>query len=748
MTIAALPPYPSSRARASLSPSQLASLHQKICHGLQDTLALPPNKRDNPATATFISSYVRDVAQSTLQSLIWDASDLSKSSKTLEIRAIHSRVLLLAERLAPSGLLDLQTLFDLTIAYSTHPTRLRSLFASAFNSNSGLSQALETSALPAFTAVLQPTFSSGLYGLRKSSHCLLCLFRALPPSALTTFAHSKLFLLAFATAYDAGLASIAQSYGGLRLDISTSASSATPTRVLDEWERLFLETKVALIDAFHLLFKSLLSELSQAQGPALPSASEQIFDNFFSILEIPSPPSNANAPPTSFLNQPLLVDYQHAYDLSHLLERTLNKAAADDARLEFITMSLRSFDASSDSNHDPGALRLLLGSGLPPGIDSRGRRPVSSSDTRSITRSAPSPVAGPSSSADKDDVDLKVSEVLSILPDHSPAYIRGLLLQPEFNTVERVVQALLEGTAPSPSEVEREPGVGRTKEADVFKYTKERRNVFDDEVMDLSKVRVGKKSEDADTVLRDRAEIELMKADILRRAEELSDSEEEEEEVDAYYGGNAPSAKGKGLTVAFDEELDDIDAVKVGGDGEESGEDDDEDQEGEGSGSRPGKVNPETVLELAYITNPAVFEKDAATKRGKERATLRAKTGWSDEQIQGWKSMLDRNPKLKEKVLQKHEFSGNKPLSAPPSAGPSRSQTPDGSQPARGRGGGGRGGGRGRGRGGSGSGGGGGGGQGSEQRERAWKDKNKARRGNHNRKRGHDQKMNRAGGPS
>jgi activating signal cointegrator complex subunit 2 len=122
-------------------------------------------------------------------------------------------------------------------------------------------------------------------------------------------------------------------------------------------------------------------------------------------------------------------------------------------------------------------------------------------------------------------------------------------------------------------------------------------------------------------------------------------------------------------------------------------------------------------------------------------------------------------PKLKEKVLARHEFSGNRPLAGLSSSRPSahssrsRSRTPD-PQPARGRGEGGRGRrgqtrdhgpGRGRGR----SRGRGRGEttgpetrDGGDARSRASKDKNKARQANHDRKRGHDKKMAKAGGPS
>ena len=99
-----------------------------------------------------------------------------------------------------------------------------------------------------------------------------------------------------------------------------------------------------------------------------------------------------------------------------------------------------------------------------------------------------------------------------------------------------------------------------------------------------------------------------MKADILRRAEAISDSDEEEEE---------------GRAVAFEEELDDAPAgaqVKVTGDGEESGESD-------GEGDAEEKQPPETVLELAFLRDVKLFERDAQTRRSQGRIDLRSQTG-------------------------------------------------------------------------------------------------------------------------
>jgi activating signal cointegrator complex subunit 2 len=133
-------------------------------------------------------------------------------------------------------------------------------------------------------------------------------------------------------------------------------------------------------------------------------------------------------------------------------------------------------------------------------------------------------------------------------------------------------------------------------------------------------------SDDAMTVLRDRSFIEQMKVDILRRVEEPSDSDGEEINV---FGGVASDRhskdKGKVREVAFNDELDEVSSVCIAGDGEESSEDDEDEEESE--------MDLQTILELAYIANPKVFERDAATRRSKERAVLRAQTGASKEKM-------------------------------------------------------------------------------------------------------------------
>ena len=116
--------------------------------------------------------------------------------------------------------------------------------------------------------------------------------------------------------------------------------------------------------------------------------------------------------------------------------------------------------------------------------------------------------------------------------------------------------------------------------------------------MSLVRFHLPSLSEDASSILQDKSEIKRMKADILRRVEELSDEDGESDAED------------------YDE--DDAVRVKIGGDGEESDEE---------AGERPDTRDVETILELAYIADPKQFDRDAQTRRSQTRAKLRTQTG-------------------------------------------------------------------------------------------------------------------------
>jgi len=142
-----------------------------------------------------------------------------------------------------------------------------------------------------------------------------------------------------------------------------------------------------------------------------------------------------------------------------------------------------------------------------------------------------------------------------------------------------------------------------------------------------------------------------MKADILRRAEAILEQEDED--------GVSPDQPNERVVFSPEDELEEPGAhkIKVIGDGGENDESDSEELDDEDE-SQP---TPETILELAWLRDIKLFDRDAATRRSESRMQLRKDTGelsnpsrhqihlkiifqgWVDEQIEGWKVMLDRN---------------------------------------------------------------------------------------------------------
>ncbi|KAF9234263.1 hypothetical protein BU15DRAFT_79219 [Melanogaster broomeanus] len=700
-TLPPLPIYPSTHARKGLSASQLAQFHLNVSNALAQVITLPQTKRDTPATRAFVSSYASDAAHQALEALIWEDAQSAKNDDRLA-----QRVLLLAEKLASAAPgLELRTLLDLCVAFPSKTSRLKAICTAALRTTSNLPSRFTSEVVPAFTALLSPSQSSGLYGLRKTARCLTSFLRPSPPELVRTFAHTKDFIVALARAYDEGLNAISRSYGGIHTDIVAN-------RKLDDWERVWLETKVDLVDAFHIIMTTMVKDISAASGTQLAVEADRGFGVVFVLLDITpqygqmQSANTGTASAAPFLNRSLVADYQHAYDLNRTLSSALRHAAREDARVDVLESALRSLDVESSSGNaakDPGALKLLLrSSGFAPG----GSKKLSPSAPPVPTGKGKAKATNPEPATLHDpDLDVKITQVLDIFPDQSPEYIRNLLLHPSFpfrGNAEKVIEALLEGTAPGEDalggRVAEDFSVGvDTAHVPATDAPIERRNVFDDEVMDLNRLHLGKKGQDE---TRDRAEVERMKANILRLAEAMSDDSDEDE-----GSGQAKALDATELDDDFDEGDEDrgIDATK-----------------------------PETILELAYIRDSKLFDRNAQTRRSKARADLKAQTGWSDEQIEGWRIMLERNPK-KDRILQKHEFSGNKVEDIGNNAGGAEAGVVAadvvGAEVDEA----------------------GGGGGGVEEngnavtRDRAFNDKHKASRANHNRKRGHDKKMARAG---
>ncbi|KAJ4387534.1 hypothetical protein N0V93_008129 [Gnomoniopsis smithogilvyi] len=323
----------------------------------------------------------------------------------------------------------------------------------------------------------------------------------------------------------------------------------------------------------------------------------------------------------------------------------------------------------------------------------------------------------------------KISQIQDIFPDLGAGFVARLLDEYGENT-EEVTAHLLEDSLPTylkeanrSEELSTRPR-SRRKSSLIPKATPPqlptRHNVFDDDeldrlALDASKLHIGKRGAEktADDLLADRSSAPSKAAIISALAAFDSDDDERDDTYDAADVGGA------------------IDAA--------ANEED------------PTDANEETLWR-AYSADPRQFDRDQAARKGAARGRLREDTGMTDEAIEGWAIMLNRNAQQKRRLEMKYSavnaFSGQQTELV-------RTSWQEGAENSDTDGGSGRGGhrGRGRGRGGRGRGGGAGRGgsvagpSGEQETEaaRRRKEANKSQRANHNRRDQRAKKMARGG---
>ncbi|GAA5877076.1 hypothetical protein JCM3774_002835 [Rhodotorula dairenensis] len=383
-----------------------------------------------------------------------------------------------------------------------------------------------------------------------------------------------------------------------------------------------------------------------------------------------------------------------------------------------------------------------------------------------------------------------VTQILDLFPSESPAFLRACLVHPQFNPAastrdaaseraqERVVEALLSASAAAfPDELvalrfgstaDRSPPADKEEHLAQKQHgeetaTAERRNVYDDDkyfrrgTLLAPKPRATGSAERRRRPGRDLELDERLKQSILALAERES-SDDDDDDDDDLDGDDGAEVDGQGRhrrTYGFLEE-------------------EEEEEEGTAtprirshtpqrartpapavSSSFSAGYDPSAVLllEATYLRDPGVFARDGATRRGRARKDLKERTGLGDEQIEGWKVMLERDPKQLQRMQDKHVDLGARSNRRPPpaaadSAASARGSRNNGPPPSRRTQGGGpaaHGGGGAKNAGGSKSGGGGSGSQGSGQGQAPPKRSDGGRREHDRAKRGRDRKLARMG---
>ncbi|KAG8901678.1 hypothetical protein FRB99_005172 [Tulasnella sp. 403] len=726
------------RAKLLLAQAKYDSITQFLASRLQHlSQALTIDQLDPNAQAnlhSFIDRYLSDIVKGALN--YSGFFDTSQQPLTPPERVIRNAVLkLLSTATTP---LDIKVLLNIPIVYGRNDGErgvVKEIFATE-DYVTRLRETLMTELLPTAGAILRTPFvinqdevSNFLTVRLKLMRWLMPILRAFPPITLASVINDKEFTLALAHCYDTVLSRVAAQKGGVKPNDSE----------IETWQTLWMETKLALIDTFDLVFSPSIESAKTSSN-----ASEQIFDVLMSLLSASSPIRHPRSEKQVwFVDASLLADYEHAYKLSETLEDAAR--GGGDAVAEYVKESLQSLVLNFPPEETGvGGLAILLRQ-LP--------EDVSIVATQAIAVPAEQRKGkGKAKNQDEDAelaLDAAVAQVTDILPEQDRSFIRKALLHHSIDrSAEKLITALLEGTLPPDLIAIRDGKTAAPRKDPVVPVQVEHRTIFDDQEMDFSKLRLGKKRVTADT-LQDRTFMADMKAEILRRAQEVSSDEDERNPV--VYP-----------ELTFEDELDEEGPeslvkpkFKLGSvDGEASGDEDDDEREPEkGSGTAtklPKTTDVQGILVDLYLRDPKQFDRDANTRRSKARVDLRARTGWANEQIEGWKIMLERNPK-KDEILEKHRFIASRPDNRQVDSAPSSGRSTPSNQVARGapvgRG-------RGHGRGGRGRGGGnpppdasssaGDSGKHSmNARDRAWKEKQKSRV----RQGGHDKKAARGGGP-
>ncbi|KZT37472.1 hypothetical protein SISSUDRAFT_1129595 [Sistotremastrum suecicum HHB10207 ss-3] len=564
------------------------------------------------------------------------------------------------------------------------------------------------SGLPSLTDILRGPSRTreDLKLLRRYSAFLERYISALPPSIHQIFLYPESnFIESLRDRYDS-LGGASKLLGGGKINVHDDDP--------ETWKVDLVRIKLSLLGILHFL-------LDQSGDGELMNA----IHHLAVIAEASVGGGGVDGPVVPFIDRPLLGDYEVLCGTGGLLGRWKStQLGAADPRVDFI----RGCVGNVPGVHDRSMHALAWINQAFKGKEASTGHAFQNSSLPSVGKGKGKAQQNATLNPILED---EIMQVLAVLPDFSREDIRRCLEHPRFaGNVPKLLETLLDSGVPpdivadAPSGHSHNDLPAASGGESQWEFTKDRRNVFDDEI-DASGIHYGKR--DAKEAALDRQ----TKANILRRVEELALEDVLSEESD--HGE---------LTYGVEEDLEGVDLdlnkgrdIKVGGDGEES-----DASSAEEEVVRPPKPKDvESLLAVEYLKDPNLFARDAATRRSKERADLKRRTDWTDEQIEGWRIMLERNPK-KDKILEKHEFAGNVPGPLN-NHHPQTSSSGGNSERGRGRGGRGRGGGRGSG---------GGGGEGSEDKDRtkqdrAWKDRHKSRGGNHDRKRGHDKKAAKMG---
>ncbi|TNY18653.1 hypothetical protein DMC30DRAFT_42622 [Rhodotorula diobovata] len=487
---------------------------------------------------------------------------------------------------------------------------------------------------------------------------------------------------------------LVSAYGDLADDDSASSSPS-----LDA-------LRLAILDTAHSLLTTVSTTLSSTSSASPSSGALDCLRDLL-VLLLPQRGSSSSSPPTPLASAlaslapalaPALADAvtgsvgptaRQVKDLVGGLRRAGSAAAEGTAPPEWLERLRRArfvggaADGTVGVGKDGGEEVALAGVNGVEGVDAEkeaelasvrvaGRSPV----LAFLTQRSDKPPRVPH-------VAQAISHLLDLFPHLPPPFLRAALLHPTFSppassaggferATESLVAALLDdaplpadlvalrdGTAaPTPAPAPVQPAQVAAPPAEPARAGPTRANIHDDDRFFSRGKLLGPKNARRPPPAsaaqgKGLALDESLKASIIALAEAPSSDEDDDDD----YGGGAGEAFLEG-------EEDGGPRVRVG-DGEPKDGDGSSDEEEEMDGPQGGSTTASSsappgrspgagagagyapavqlALESAYLARPELFARDGATRRGKGRRELRERTGLGDEQIEGWRSMLERD---------------------------------------------------------------------------------------------------------
>ncbi|CCO27827.1 hypothetical protein BN14_01815 [Rhizoctonia solani AG-1 IB] len=447
-TVDTLPIFPIHELKDSVPQERYNAITHQVAQKLGAILdAVTGSKSLQPQSlASFLSSYLGDVARQVLTQTSTRPGSIYTELLSDPERVIRRCALRLVDLMASQQAdLPVALLIDLAVAYC--PLNNRSLCGifDQLLSIAPRASEFESTVIPAFTSALAPKHPD-VIELREVAYTLKCL-TSCGSRVASLFAQQQSFVRSLAECYQIVLPKLVESLGGIHLQ-----SNREP------YELTCVEAKVDLLESYHNIICTLVT------AQTLELALQVVFQ----VFEV-SVPSVSN--PVPFLNTGLNDDLNRVVGVINLFGDALS---ADDMRLEVMTAQLAPISSRADLGAHLGALSIL---------------PTPVSDT------PPPPTCaridkgkGKSTTSDEaldPELDSLVTQVQEIFPEQDANVVRAALQLPKFNrSAEAIINELAEGNQ-LPAYI--------PPEKTAKSVLAERRNVFDEEEMDYSRLRIGKK---------------------------------------------------------------------------------------------------------------------------------------------------------------------------------------------------------------------------------------------------------------